>query len=54
MLNAITLLLPFQLAGEAATRFVALPVPGPMMGMNGLPTAVLLPWLMPPLMRWLG
>jgi hypothetical protein len=24
------------------------------MGLNGLLTAVLLPWLIPPLMRWLG
>jgi len=24
------------------------------MGLNGLLTALLLPWLIPPLMRWLG
>lgn len=33
MLNAITLLLLFQLAGEAITLFFALPVPGPVIGM---------------------
>jgi holin-like protein len=33
MLAAITLLLIFQLAGEAIGRFFALPVPGPVIGM---------------------
>jgi holin-like protein len=33
MLNAITLLLLFQLAGEAIVLFFALPVPGPVIGM---------------------
>ena len=33
MLNAVTLLLLFQLAGEATTLFFALPVPGPVIGM---------------------
>jgi len=33
MLNAITLLLVFQLAGEAITILFALPVPGPVIGM---------------------
>jgi holin-like protein len=33
MLNAITLLLLFQLAGEAIALFFALPVPGPVIGM---------------------
>jgi holin-like protein len=33
MLNAITLLLLVQLAGEAVTLFFALPVPGPVIGM---------------------
>lgn len=35
--------------GEQAGAFAALA-----MGLNGLLTAVLLPWLIPPLMRWLG
>ncbi len=34
MLNAITLLLLFQLAGEAIVLFFALPVPGPVIGMG--------------------
>ncbi len=33
MLNAITLLLLFQLAGEAIAIFFSLPVPGPVIGM---------------------
>jgi len=33
MLNAITLLLVFQLAGEAIARYLALPIPGPVIGM---------------------
>ena len=33
MLNAITLLLLFQLAGEAIAMFFVLPVPGPVIGM---------------------
>ena len=33
MLNAITLLLLFQLAGEAVVLFFTLPVPGPVIGM---------------------
>jgi holin-like protein len=33
MLNAITLLLLFQLAGEAIALFFALPIPGPVIGM---------------------
>ncbi len=34
MLNAITLLLLFQLTGEAIALFFALPVPGPVIGMG--------------------
>jgi holin-like protein len=34
MLNAITLLLLFQLAGEAIVLAFALPVPGPVIGMG--------------------
>lgn len=33
MLNAITLLLLFQLAGEAIALLFALPIPGPVIGM---------------------
>lgn len=33
MLNALTLLLVFQLAGEVLVRLLALPVPGPVLGM---------------------
>lgn len=33
MLNAITLLLLFQLAGETITLYFGLPVPGPVIGM---------------------
>lgn len=34
MLNAITLLLLFQLAGEALALFFSLPIPGPVIGMG--------------------
>jgi holin-like protein len=33
MLNALTILLGFQLIGEAISRLAALPVPGPVVGM---------------------
>lgn len=33
MLGAITLLLMFQLAGEAVTLYFTLPIPGPVIGM---------------------
>jgi holin-like protein len=42
MLAAITLLLLFQLAGEAITLFFALPVPGPVIGMGLLFVALAL------------
>lgn len=34
MLNALTLLLVFQLLGETLTQLFALPVPGPVIGMT--------------------
>lgn len=42
MLAALTLLLLFQLAGEAIALFFALPVPGPVIGMGLLFTALAL------------
>ncbi len=33
MLNALTILLGFQLIGEVITRMAGLPIPGPVMGM---------------------
>jgi holin-like protein len=42
MLNAVTLLLLFQLAGEAIVLFFALPVPGPVIGMGLLFAALAL------------
>ena len=42
MLNAITLLLLFQLAGEAIALFFALPIPGPVIGMGLLFAALAL------------
>lgn len=42
MLAAITLLLLFQLAGEAIVLFFALPVPGPVVGMGLLFAALAL------------
>jgi len=33
MLKALTMLLLFQLAGEASARLLALPIPGPVVGM---------------------
>ena len=41
MLNAITLLLVFQLAGEVIARALALPLPGPVLGMALLFIALL-------------
>lgn len=42
MLHAIVLILLFQLAGEAAARALALPVPGPVLGLVGLTAALVL------------
>jgi holin-like protein len=42
MLNAITLLLLFQLAGEAISLLFSLPVPGPVIGMGLLFAALAL------------
>jgi holin-like protein len=42
MLNAITLLLLFQLAGEAIALLFALPIPGPVIGMGLLFAALAL------------
>ncbi len=42
MLNAITLLLLFQLAGESIALLFALPVPGPVIGMALLFVALVL------------
>lgn len=42
MLNALTLLLLFQLAGEALALYFALPVPGPVIGMGLLFAALAL------------
>ncbi len=42
MLNAITLLLLFQLAGEAIALFFSLPIPGPVIGMGLLFAALAL------------
>jgi holin-like protein len=42
MLGALTLLLLFQLAGEVLVQFFALPVPGPVIGMALLFTALVI------------
>lgn len=42
MLSALTMLLLFQLAGEATIRLLNLPIPGPVMGMVLLLIALLL------------
>ena len=42
MLKALTMLLLFQLTGEATIRLLALPIPGPVMGMLLLLIALLL------------
>lgn len=42
MLNAITLLLLFQLVGEAIALFFSLPIPGPVIGMGLLFAALAL------------
>ncbi len=42
MLRSLTLLLLFQLTGEVLTRFFALPVPGPVVGMLLLFVALIL------------
>lgn len=41
MLEAATWLLTFQLAGEAATQLLKLPVPGPVIGMMMLAVALM-------------
>ena len=46
MLLPITLVLGFQLAGEVLSHGLALPFPGPVLGMAGLIVAL---WLVPPL-----
>ena len=40
MIQALPILLGFQLAGEILVRALALPVPGPVLGMIGLTVAV--------------
>ncbi len=40
MIQALTLLLAFQLAGETASRALSLPVPGPVLGMVALTMAL--------------
>ncbi|MFP4395256.1 MAG: CidA/LrgA family protein [Anaerolineales bacterium] len=42
MINALMVLLLFQLAGEATVRLLSLPIPGPVMGMVLLLLALLL------------
>ncbi len=42
MLNALMVLLLFQLAGEVTVRLLSLPIPGPVMGMVLLLIALLL------------
>ncbi len=46
MLLPLTLLLAFQLGGEILSHWLALPFPGPVLGMAGLLLAL---WLVPPL-----
>ena len=46
MLNALTVLLLFQLAGEALTQLFRLPIPGPVLGMGLLFLVLFFPkWL---------
>lgn len=40
MINALPILLAFQLAGEIMARALSLPVPGPVLGMVGLTLAI--------------
>ena len=40
MIQALPILLGFQLAGEILARALALPVPGPVLGMIGLTVAI--------------
>lgn len=42
MIHSLLLLLSFQLGGEAATRALSLPVPGPVLGMVALAAALAL------------
>lgn len=51
MLNALTVLLLFQLAGEALTQLFSLPIPGPVLGMGLLFLALFFPKWVPPALR---
>jgi len=51
MIQALTLLLAFQLAGEATARALSLPLPGPVLGMVALTCALALSPRLMALMR---
>jgi holin-like protein len=51
VLNAITVLLLFQLAGEALTQLFSLPIPGPVLGMGLLFLALSSPKWQPEALR---
>ncbi len=51
MLHALTVLLLFQLAGEALTQLFSLPIPGPVLGMGLLFLALFFPKWVPEALR---
>ena len=51
MIQALSLLLLFQLGGEAASRAASLPIPGPVLGMVALTLALALSPRLMALMR---
>ncbi len=51
MLNAITVLLLFQLVGEVLTQLFHLPIPGPVLGMGLLFLALFFPKFLPEELR---
>lgn len=42
MINALVILLSFQLGGEVLVRFIGLPIPGPVLGAGALAALLLL------------
>jgi len=51
VLHALTVLLLFQLAGEALTQLFSLPIPGPVLGMGLLFVALFFPKWVPEALR---
>ncbi len=51
MINALVVLLSFQLGGEIAARLLALPIPGPVLGAAALVAVLLVRGTIPPALK---